>query len=248
MNNIGTQNAANSTKEKLIIALDMTDRASADKIIQKTADYAGYYKIGLGFLANNGIDYAASLASEGHKIFLDLKLFDIPQTITDAVARLAEKTKASILTVHGDQYVVSAAIKGRVLSGVSDLNIYAVTILTSLDNADLIAAGYHTTSVVNLVTERAKLAALAGADGVIASPHEVSAIKGLGYGLKVITPGIRSNGSVSHDQKRFMTPIDALKQGADKLVIGREVTKSDNPLETIQGIYHTIMNFNYALN
>jgi orotidine-5'-phosphate decarboxylase len=248
MNSVLPQTAINSTKEKLIIALDMVDRADADKIIQKTSDYAGYYKIGLGFLANNGIDYAASLAKEGHKIFLDLKLFDIPQTITDSVARLAEKTQASILTVHGDQYIVSAAVKGRALAGRSDLNIYAVTVLTSLDNADLTAAGYQTESLLSLVTERAKLAALAGADGVIASPHEVAAIKGLGYGLKVITPGIRSIGSLSHDQKRIMTPIDALKQGSDKLVIGREITKSENPTETAQEIFNTIMNFTYALN
>lgn len=246
MNNI-PQTALNSTKEKLIIALDTPDRASADKIIQKTSDYAGYYKIGLGFLANNGIEYASFLASEGYKIFLDLKLFDIPQTITDSVARLADKVKPSILTVHGDQYVVSAAIKGRALSGITDLNIYAVTILTSLDMADLKAAGYQTSSMINLVAERAKFAALAGADGVISSPHEVSAIKGLGYGLKVVTPGIRSNGSLSHDQKRFMTPHEALKQGADKLVVGREITKAENPTEAAKEVFNAIMNFTYTI-
>lgn len=240
--------AISNTKEKLIVALDMIDRHHADKIIQQTSDYVGYYKIGLGFLASNGVDYAASLAKEGHKIFLDFKLFDISQTITDSVARLAEKTQASIMTVHGDQYIVSAAIKGRALSGCSDLNIYAVTILTSLDLSDLICTGYQTTSVVNLVTERAKLAALAGADGVIASAHEVSAIKGLGYGLKVITPGIRSHGCVGHDQKRIMTPIDALKQGSDKLVIGREITNSENPAQTAQDIFNTIINFSYAVS
>jgi orotidine-5'-phosphate decarboxylase len=243
-----TQTAINNTKQKLIVALDMTERAEANRIIQQTADYVGYYKIGLGFLANNGIDYATSLAKEGHKIFLDLKLFDISQTITDSVARLAEKTQASILTVHGDQYVVSAAIKGRSLAGCPDLSIYAVTILTSLDLPDLICTGYQTTSIVNLVTNRAKLAALAGADGVIASAHEVSAVKGLGYALKVITPGIRSKGTLSHDQKRIMTPLEALKQGSDKLVIGREITKSENPAQTAQDIFNTIINFDYALN
>jgi orotidine-5'-phosphate decarboxylase len=248
MTNNFTQTAIAHTKQKLIVALDMIDRTEANRIIEKTSDYVGYYKIGLGFLANNGIDYATSLAKEGHKIFLDLKLFDISQTITDSVARLAEKTQASILTVHGDQYVVSAAIKGRALAGCPDLNIYAVTVLTSLDLSDLICTGYQTASVIDLVTNRAKLAALAGADGVIASAHEVSAIKGLGYGLQVITPGIRSNGSLSHDQKRTMTPIEALKQGADKLVIGREITKSENPDQTTKEIFTAIMNFNYALN
>jgi len=229
-----------SIKDKIIVALDMTSRNEADRVIEATSDYVGYYKIGLGFLANNGIDYATSLAKQGYKIFLDLKLFDISQTITDSVARLAEKTQASILTVHGDQYVVSAAVKGRILSGNTDLNIYAVTILTSLNEADIASTGYHKTSINELVTERAKLAAIAGADGVIASAHEVASIKGLGYGLKVITPGIRSSGSLCHDQKRIMTPVEALKQGSDKLVIGREITKSDNPKQTAANIFDAI--------
>jgi orotidine-5'-phosphate decarboxylase len=248
MTNNFSQTATHNTKQKLIVALDMTDTTEANRIIEKTCDYVGYYKIGLGFLANNGIDYAASLAKEGHKIFLDLKLFDISQTVTDSVARLAEKTQASILTVHGDQYVVSAAVKGRALSGCTNLDIYAVTVLTSLDLSDLVSTGYQTNSVIDLVASRAKFAALAGADGVIASAHEVAAIKGLGYGLKVITPGIRSSGSLSHDQKRTMTPIEALKQGADKLVVGREITKSENPTQTTQDIFNAIINFNYALN
>jgi len=229
-----------SIKEKIIVALDVQTPQEADKIITQTSDYVGYYKIGLGFLASNGIEYAASLAKQGYKIFLDLKLFDISQTISDAVARLAEKTQAHIMTVHGDQYVVSSAIKGRILSGHNALNIYAVTILTSLDEADIISTGYQEKNLNQLVLQRAKLAALAGADGVIASAHEASDIKGLGYGLKVITPGIRSYASASHDQKRVMTPSEAIQHGADHIVVGREVTQSNTPNEAANSIYTAI--------
>jgi orotidine-5'-phosphate decarboxylase len=231
----------NSIKDKIIVALDVPNRELADKIIEQTYDYVGYYKIGLGFLAHNGIDYATELAKQGVKIFLDLKLFDIPQTITDSVARLAEKTQAKILTVHGDQYIVSAAIKGRILSGRTDLNLYAVTILTSLNQTDITATGYNPTLSLNsLVLERAKLAANAGADGVISSAQEVHAIKALGLGLKVITPGIRTTGSLIHDQKRIMTPTEAIEQGSDHLVIGREITQSTNPKETAFNIFQQI--------
>jgi orotidine-5'-phosphate decarboxylase len=231
----------NSIRDKIIVALDVPNSDIADKIIEQTSDYVGYYKIGLSFLANNGIDYAASLAKQGIKIFLDLKLFDISQTITDSVARLAEKTQAKILTVHGDQYVVSAAIKGRILSGNTDLNIFAVTILTSLNQSDISATGYNQALPIStLVLERARLAANAGADGVIASAHEAHAIKNLGLGLKVITPGIRSDGSLSHDQKRVMSPAEAIKQGSDYLVIGREITQSSNPKEAILNIFQQI--------
>lgn len=229
-----------NVKQKIIIALDVTDQPSADHIIDQTQEYVGYYKIGLGFLANNGIEYAASLTQKGIKVFLDLKLFDIGQTVTDAVARLSDKVKPSILTVHGDPNVVSAAIKGRALSGHTDLDIFAVTILTSLDLSDATSAGYHAETMTELVTHRAKASAIAGADGVIASAHEAMAIKNLGYGLQVITPGIRLQGSLSHDQKRIMTPQEALKQGADKLVIGREITQSKDMTEKAKMIYDLI--------
>lgn len=228
-------------KEKIIIALDVADQFKADSIIDHTQEYVGYYKIGLGFLAQNGIDYATSLCKKGIKVFLDLKLFDISQTITDSVARLAEKTRVDILTVHGDPYVVSAAIKGRALSGFTEMDIYAITILTSLDLQDAVSAGYHADSITDLVAKRAKNAAISGADGVIASAHEAMMIKNLGYGLKLITPGIRLQGSLAHDQKRVNTPQEALRQGADKIIIGREITQASNPSEKIKIIYDELV-------
>ena len=225
-------------KDKIILALDVPTQQQAQKLIDETCDYIGYYKIGLGFLSLDGINFAQKLVKQGHKIFLDLKLFDIGQTITDAVHRLAD-TGVHIMTVHGDPYVVSAAVKGRVLSGRTDLDIYAVTVLTSLDADDVKSAGYSL-NPYELVMERAKNAAHAGADGVIASGHECRAIKSHSYGLKVITPGIRSSGTLTHDQKRIMTPLQAIESGADHLVIGREITQSAVPADTAKSILDII--------
>lgn len=228
-------------QQKIILALDVPDQKTADQLIAQTSDYVGYYKIGLGFLAHNGIEYAASLAQQGIKIFLDLKLFDIGQTVTDAVARLADKTQAHILTVHGDPYVVSAAVKGRALAGCNHMDIFGVTILTSVDLPDALDAGYKAENMSELVASRAKNAAISGADGVIASAHEAMIVKNLGYGLKIITPGIRLQGSLEHDQKRIMTPTEALKQGADMLVIGREITQATDPAHKAKLIHEAIM-------
>jgi orotidine-5'-phosphate decarboxylase len=225
-------------KDKIILALDVPTQQQAQKLIDETCDYIGYYKIGLGFLSLDGINFAQKLVKQGHKIFLDLKLFDIGQTITDAVHRLAD-TGVHIMTVHGDPYVVSAAVKGRVLSGRTDLDIYAVTVLTSLDADDVKSAGY-TLNPHELVMERAKNAAHAGADGVIASGHECRAIKSHSYGLRVITPGIRSAATLTHDQKRIMTPLQAIESGADHLVIGREITQSAVPADTAKSILDII--------
>ncbi|MEM6603561.1 MAG: orotidine-5'-phosphate decarboxylase [Pseudomonadota bacterium] len=227
-----------SVKEKIIVALDVPTEDAALKIIEETYDYVGYYKVGLGFLAGDGIGFTRRLVEAGHKIFLDLKLFDIGQTITDAVARLAD-TGIKILTVHGDPYVISAAIRGRGLSGNKNLNIYAVTILTSLDEADIDAAGYSM-SLPELVLFRAQNASNAGADGVIASGHECRVIKAQGYGLKVITPGVRSNGVAIHDQKRVMKPKEAIIEGADHLVIGREITTAASPKNAAKHIYDAL--------
>lgn len=229
-------------KNKIILALDVENRTKAEDIIEKTSDYVGFYKIGMGFLAYNGIDFARDLVKNGFKVFLDLKLFDIGQTITDSVARLAE-TGVHIMTVHGDPYVVSAAVKGRVLSGRKDLDIYAVTVLTNLDAEDVKSAGYALPPH-ELALERARYASIAGADGVISSGHECRLIKSAGYGLKIITPGIRSGGISSNDQKRVMTPVEALQAGADYLVIGREVTKSSDATEVISHITQNIIEAN----
>lgn len=225
-------------KEKIILALDVSDKKTAESLIAQTHPYVGYFKIGLGFLSNHGIDFAADLVKQGHKIFLDLKLFDISQTIMDAVARLAD-TGVHIMTVHGDPYVVQAAVKGRVLAGRTDLEIYAVTILTSLNDSDVRGAGYHGT-VPDVVLERAKNASIAGADGVIASGHECRTIKSHGLGLKIITPGIRTLSLQNHDQKRVMTAREALVEGADHLVIGRDISKAESPATAAEAILKTI--------
>lgn len=226
-------------KNKIIVALDMPCQQEARQIIEATADSVGFYKVGMGFLSCDGIKFAETLVKEGHKIFLDLKLFDIGQTITYAVERLAD-SGVHIMTVHGDPYVVEAAAKGKQLSGRKDLDIYAVTVLTSLDETDVKNAGYiH--PPFELAQIRAKNAAASGADGVISSGHECAAIKALKQNLKVITPGIRSNNISTDDQKRVMTPLEAVTAGADHLVIGREITKSSDPKHTASSILKTLL-------
>lgn len=225
-------------KDKIIIALDVDTQYKAMNIIEKTHEFAGYYKIGLGFLACSGVEFAKKLVDDGYKIFLDLKLFDISQTITDAVARLSD-IGIHIMTLHGDSYVISAAIKGRFLSGRSDMDLYAVTVLTSLSESDLISSGYDT-SPKDMVLQRARIAALCGADGVISSGHECREIKSLGLGVKVITPGIRMSSMQNNDQKRVMTPKQAITEGADHIVMGRGITLSQDPAGAVKEVFHNI--------
>jgi orotidine-5'-phosphate decarboxylase len=171
---------------------------------------------------------------EGHKVFLDLKLFDIQQTIQDAVARLAD-LGVHIMTVQGDPQVVRAAVAGRKQAGrEAHLALYGVTVLTSLEDADMDDMGFEGQTVAQVALNRAHRIFDAGADGVIASPHEVADFKKIMPTLKVITPGIRLAQGAVHDQKRVMTPQQAVAKGADHLVIGRQITGSPNPRQTTQ--------------
>lgn len=222
------------TKDNIIVALDVNSQKAAEEIIEKTHEYVGYYKIGLGFLTMDGIAFAASMVKKGHKIFLDLKLFDIGHTITQSVQRLSDYG-FHILTVHGDPYVISAAIKGRALSGCKEMDIYGVTILTSLDQNDIHTACYHD-PIDKLIIKRAQNAASAGADGVIASGQECAQIKSFCLGLKVITPGVRINLQKTGDQKRVVTPAQALKNGANHIVMGREIIHAENPKEVLKSL------------
>ena len=222
--------------KKIILALDLPDVETAKEMIFQTQDYIGTYKIGLGFLGVGGIDFARELVKAGLDVFLDMKLFDIRNTVKTAVERLAD-IGVSILTVHGDPYVVEAAKEGAARAGASGLDIYAVTFLTSLDMKDATEAGYKFGSVEELVMFRANVAARAGADGVIASVKETAALRDSFSTLKIITPGVRSAGSAAHDQKRVATPTEAFQAGADKIVVGREITEAKAPLQAAEGIY-----------
>ena len=216
------------TTDKLIVALDVPNALEGMKLAEKIGDAASFYKIGLGMLTGGGLALANELKQEhGKRIFLDMKLFDIAATVEKAVRGLAT-FDLDFLTVHGDPYVVRAAREG---AAASDMKILAVTILTSLDRADLDGALIKPGDIRELVMERAAGALEAGADGVIASPQEAAGIRALpeADGKLIVTPGVRPHGAALGDQKRVATPGQAISDGADHLVVGRPIWQAPDP-------------------
>ena len=214
--------------DKLIVALDVPNALAGLEMAQKIGPAVTFYKIGLGMLTGGGLALANELKQEhGKRIFLDKKLYDIGNTVEAATRGLAE-FDLDLLTVHGDPHVVRAAVEGR---GGSAMKILAVTILTSLDRSDLDASLICDGTVPDLVIERAMRAFEAGADGVIASAHEAAFIRALPEAKDklIVTPGIRPAGSASGDQKRIMTPEEAIQNGADHIVIGRPINAAADP-------------------
>lgn len=213
--------------ERLIVALDLSDAVEARRLVERLRGDVSFYKIGLGLLAAGGIELARELKAEGARIFLDLKLFDIGATI-EAATRGISGLGVDFLTVHGDPQVVAAAKRGK---GDAPLKILAVTILTSLDRADLDAMLIRQGALAELTIDRARRALAAGADGVIASPQEAAAIRALpeAEGRLIVTPGVRPEGAAMGDQKRTATPGEALRAGADHIVIGRPIHAAPDP-------------------
>ena len=221
--------------DRLIVALDVPDAMAGLKIAERIGPDVSFYKIGLGMLTGGGLALANELKGEhGKRIFMDMKLFDIGATIEAAVRGLSQ-FDLDFLTVQGDPHVARAAAEGK---GGTDLKILAVTVLTSLDRADLDDACMKEGSVADLVLERAARAMEAGADGVIASPREAAAIRALpeAKGKLIVTPGVRSAGSDVGDQKRVATPRDAIAAGADHIVVGRPVWQAADPRAKAQEI------------
>lgn len=215
-----------SPRDRLIVALDVPSIEAAAEIVSTLGPEIGFYKIGLQLLPVGGVDFARVLIDKGYKVFLDYKFHDIGQTVANAVASIRD-VGATFLTVHAEEDSVAAAVDAR--AG-TDLKVLAVTVLTSMDQAQLTAIGY-TQSLEELVLRRARLALNAGADGVVASAKEAAALRrALGSDFIIVTPGIRSAGADVHDQKRVVTPGDALANGSDYLVMGREITQAgDKP-------------------
>ncbi|WP_226780223.1 orotidine-5'-phosphate decarboxylase [Oceaniglobus trochenteri] len=216
------------TDDRLIVALDVPNAVAGMEMVQRIGPAVSFYKIGLGMLTGGGMALAIELKEQHQKrIFLDMKLFDIGATIENAVRGIAQ-FDLDFLTVHGDPHVVRAARNGA--EG-SNLKILAVTILTSLERDDLDACLMRDGSVSQLVTDRAAGAFQAGAHGVIASPQEARAIRALpeADGRLIVTPGVRPANSASDDQKRIATPAQAMRDGADHIVVGRPVWRADDP-------------------
>ena len=214
--------------DRLIVALDVPNVVQGLDLCARLGDAVGFYKIGLGMLTGGGLALANELKQEhGKRIFLDMKLFDIGATIEAAVRGLAQYD-LDFLTVHGDPQVVRAAAEGR---GGTGMKILAVTILTSLDRADLDANLIKAGNIHDLTLERAVRAFEAGADGVIASPMEAAMIRALpqAQGRLIVTPGVRPAGTAAGDQKRIATPHQAILDGADHIVIGRPIWQAADP-------------------
>lgn len=226
---------AEMSDDRLIVGLDLPDAAAARDMVATLGKAVSFYKVGLGLLASGGLDLAASLKADGKRVFLDLKLFDIGATVTAAVRGLTARLEPDFLTVHGDPQVVRAAVAGR---GEAATRILAVTILTSLDRADLDAAMVRDGALDEIVLERGARALAAGADGLIASPREARRLRALpgAAGRLIVTPGVRPSGSAADDQKRVATPAEALAAGSDHIVVARPVIAAPDPAAAARAI------------
>jgi orotidine-5'-phosphate decarboxylase len=222
--------------ERLIVALDVPGAAEARALVEKLGDAVRFYKVGLELFSAPGyFDLVAWLAARGNKVFADLKLYDIPETVSRAVANL-RSSGATFLTVHGHRSVMQAAAKEK-----GPLRILAVTVLTSFDQRDLEEMG-ATKTVEQLVLSRARGAMETGCDGVIASGLEAPKLKAeFGAKLLVVTPGIRPlENKPSDDQKRTVDVAQAFRNGADYIVVGRPIRQAKDPRAAALAIQETI--------
>ena len=221
--------------DRLIVALDVPNVVQGLALATRLGDAVSFYKVGLGMLTGGGFALANELKSvHGKRVFLDLKLFDIGATVAAAVRGIAQYD-LDFLTVHGDPQVVRAAVDGR---GATGLRILAVTVLTSLDRADLDANCIKPGDIAAITLERAVRALEAGADGVIASPQEAAMIRALpqAQGRLIVTPGVRPAGAAAGDQKRIATPAQAIADGADHIVVGRPIWQAADPRAAAQAV------------
>ena len=221
--------------DRLIVAMDVPNVLDGLALAEKLGDQVSFYKIGLGMLTGGGLALANELKQEhGKRIFLDMKFFDIGATVEAAVRGVAQ-FNLDFLTVHGDPHVVRAARAG---AAGSDMKILAVTVLTSLDRDDLDAACIKSGALRDIVQERAGIALSNGADGVICSPQEAALLRALpeADGKLIVTPGVRPVGAGLGDQKRVMTPAQAIANGADHVVVGRPIWTSHDPRKAASDI------------
>jgi orotidine-5'-phosphate decarboxylase len=221
-----------SENDPLIVALDVESKSAAAELVAALGKDISFYKVGMELYASVGMEFVKELLAGGKKVFLDMKFYDIPETVKRAVAQVAQ-SGVSFLTVHGSNAVMRAAVEGR---GDSGLKLLAVTVLTSFDEEDLKDLGY-TVPVGDLVTLRVHNAMACGMDGLVASPLEARKIRAqVGPDALIVTPGVRSRGAAVGDQKRVATPAEAMGDGANYLVIGRQVTRAKDPAAAVHEI------------
>jgi orotidine-5'-phosphate decarboxylase len=222
-------------RERLIVALDLPSVEAAAAMVARLGDAVSFYKIGYQLAFAGGLAYTPVLAAAGKRVFLDLKLHDIGNTVAEGVKSIA-RLGAAFLTVHAYPQTMKAAVEARE----GALHILAVTVLTSYDDADLAAAGYDFT-VPELVAERAAQARDIGVDGLVCAAAEAQRVRGIvGDRLKLVTPGIRPAGADAGDQKRIMTPAAAIAAGADYLVVGRPIIAAPDPKAAAEKIVEEI--------
>jgi orotidine-5'-phosphate decarboxylase len=226
------QPATIAPRDRLIVALDLPAVEQAEAMVARLGDSVTFYKIGYQLGYAGGLALVRKLSDQGKKVFLDLKMHDIGNTVARGVESVA-KLGATFLTVHAYPQTMKAAAEAR--AGTS-LQILAVTVLTSYDDDDLHAAGYRL-SVSDLVEARAQQAQVLGVDGLVCSPEEAAALRKIvGHQMRLVTPGIRPAGAATGDQKRIMTPARAIAAGADYLVVGRPVVEAADPKAAAEAI------------
>jgi orotidine-5'-phosphate decarboxylase len=220
----------------LIVALDLASVEEAQRLVEQLGDAVGFYKIGYQLAYAGGLPFAERLVAAGNKVFLDLKLHDIGNTVTEGVRSVAS-LGATFLTVHAYPQTMRAAVHGK--AG-SQLKILAVTVLTSYDDADAAEAGYAG-RVADIVERRAAQARDIGIDGIVCAATEAAQVRAIiGPDGLIVTPGIRPSGSSTGDQKRIVTPEIAIRAGADYLVVGRPVTAAEDPRAAAEAIIEEI--------
>jgi orotidine-5'-phosphate decarboxylase len=223
-------------RDRLIVALDLPTVRDAEAMIETLGDSVGFYKIGYQLAFEHGLPLAFALANAGKRVFLDMKLHDIGNTVARGVENVA-RMGVTFLTVHAYPQTMRAAVAAK--AG-SDLGILAVTVLTSYNDADLAESGYGV-KVEQLVAERAALAHDIGVDGLVCSAEEAASLRRIvGPGMCLVTPGIRPAGATRGDQKRVATPAQAIAAGADYLVVGRPILQTDNPQAAANAIVEEI--------
>jgi orotidine-5'-phosphate decarboxylase len=221
-----------NARDRLIVGLDIPTIGEAEKMVSTLGDTVSFYKIGYQLVFAGGLEFARDLVKDGKKVFLDMKLLDIDNTVAKGVENIV-KMGVTMLTLHAYPKAMRAAVEAA--KG-SDLCLLAVTVLTSMDETDLVDAGYeydpHT-----LVLRRSEQALAAGMGGIVCSAEESAAVRKIvGPDMAIVTPGIRPAGSEAGDQKRVMTPADALRAGSSHLVVARPIVKAQDPKASAQAI------------
>ncbi|SDB50687.1 orotidine-5'-phosphate decarboxylase [Bauldia litoralis] len=219
-------------RDRLIVALDVPDVDAAEALVTGLGDSVTFYKVGMQLIYAGGVDFARNLAVAGKKVFLDAKLLDIDNTVAHAVESIV-RLGVTFATVHAYPKAMQAAVTAR---GEASLRLLGVTVLTSMDDADLADAGYAARAA-DLVAARAARARAIGMDGIVASPAEATAVRRIvGPDLAIVTPGIRPAGTDHGDQRRVATPDMAIRAGADYLVVGRPINAAADPKSAADAI------------